>query len=991
MNDILVRLATATLLLSVSAVLVQGLMLVLRPSSAGVRQWAWFCVLIQGIVLFHLPVRVPWYDLPPDDRFGGKTDCVQQLSAESPSGIEKIEAETAESASATPVVRTIWPSQPSQVTPQRDWSMVIVALWVSGIAGLIIFSGLSYALFLRQLAQGRPGPSDWAEELRELLQQRGIVRTISLLVTRSIGPALCWAPWSYRICVPGPSWTKLAPTQRCHILRHELAHFERADLWRLLLVRLLALPHWFNPFAWWAVHEITQSVEWACDQEAAGRQPEGAVSLAKALIQLGVARSLGGCPARATGRSSLFVRIRRLMFLKSLEDCTMKKVLILAVAASLVAVNLVRIELIAKEPDAGTPTLEAAPTNSGAPEVVSLSETAPKEHWSLTLKETLRYALQNSKVMRQIGAQFQGLRTLPASNPTSEPTIGKPAKAMPGVTEAVIIARVNTDISPAVFEEAVRNLVSDVGVAYWELYFAYRNLESAVQGRDRALRTWQKVKALGPAGEKASAEAQARQQYFLFCTTAEQAQSQVYQNESKLRYMMGIAVSDGRLIRPADDPTTAKVSFDWAQVQREAMARSPEIREQRWRVKQRELELKATRNYLLSHAEVRMPPASHTQKDRVANAELALARERAKLRETELEVSRQLAHAIRDMDATLALTETNFHRRLASQRNMEAVKTSFENGRIGIEVLLDAQRSLSQAESDYFRSLTNYAKSISQVHYRKGSLLEPNGISLATPAAAEPNDQTGETSAKPAVEVTPASDQSATKEGAETESKPAPAHGLTAEPNADQAKAIAEIKKLGGKFTVDEKSPGRPVISVDLHHTKLTDAGLEHLKGLRQLLILDLGGTKVTNAGLATIKGLTQLGALDLGATQVSDVGLEHLKGLTQLQFLLLGRTQVTDAGLQHLRGLTKLQQLDLRENQVTDVGVGHLKGLTKLQWLNLWGTQVSDEGLEHLKGLTELQWLNLGRTQATDAGMKGLQKALPNCVIRALWFWEST
>ena len=43
---------------------------------------------------------------------------------------------------------------------------------------------------------------------------------------------------------------------------------------------------------------------------------------------------------------------------------------------------------------------------------------------------------------------------------------------------------------------------------------------------------------------------------------------------------------------------------------------------------------------------------------------------------------------------------------------------------------MNAQRSLAQAESDYFRSVTNYAKSISQVHYRKGSLLEYNGVYL---------------------------------------------------------------------------------------------------------------------------------------------------------------------------------------------------------------------------------------------------------------------
>ena len=58
----------------------------------------------------------------------------------------------------------------------------------------------------------------------------------------------------------------------------------------------------------------------------------------------------------------------------------------------------------------------------------------------------------------------------------------------------------------------------------------------------------------------------------------------------------------------------------------------------------------------------------------MTNAELALARDRAKLRETELEVSHQVAYAIRDMEANLVMSETNFNRRLASQRNVEAVR-----------------------------------------------------------------------------------------------------------------------------------------------------------------------------------------------------------------------------------------------------------------------------------------------------------------------------
>ncbi len=58
----------------------------------------------------------------------------------------------------------------------------------------------------------------------------------------------------------------------------------------------------------------------------------------------------------------------------------------------------------------------------------------------------------------------------------------------------------------------------------------------------------------------------------------------------------------------------------------------------------------------------------------------------------------------------------------------------------------------------------------------------------------------------------------------------------------------------------------------------MTDAGLEHLSGLKNLQLLDLTGTPVT------------------------DAGLKHLKELKNLRRLLLNRTQVTDAEAGRLR-----------------------------------------------------------------------------------------
>ena len=91
--------------------------------------------------------------------------------------------------------------------------------------------------------------------------------------------------------------------------------------------------------------------------------------------------------------------------------------------------------------------------------------------------------------------------------------------------------------------------------------------------------------------------------------------------------------------------------------------------------------------------------------------------------------------------------------------------------------------------------------------------------------------------------------------------------------------AVTEIEKLGGSVTRDERLPSRPVISINLSGTRVTDAELIYVGGLTQLKKLDLHGTQVTDAGLEHLKKLTQLQMLFLHQTEVTDVGVEHSKG----------------------------------------------------------------------------------------------------------------
>ena len=82
----------------------------------------------------------------------------------------------------------------------------------------------------------------------------------------------------------------------------------------------------------------------------------------------------------------------------------------------------------------------------------------------------------------------------------------------------------------------------------------------------------------------------------------------------------------------------------------------------------------------------------------------------------------------------------------------------------------------------------------------------------------------------------------------------------------------------------------------------VTDAGLEHLKGLRRLFMLSLQGTAMTDAGLVHLEALTELHTLVLCNTRITDAGLEHIKAMHQLSTLNVENTDVTAEGLRKLK-----------------------------------------------------------------------------------------
>src|SRR5262249_27053327 len=111
-----------------------------------------------------------------------------------------------------------------------------------------------------------------------------------------------------------------------------------------------------------------------------------------------------------------------------------------------------------------------------------------------------------------------------------------------------------------------------------------------------------------------------------------------------------------------------------------------------------------------------------------------------------------------------------------------------------------------------------------------------------------------------------------------------------------------------------------------LDETQITDDGLKYLKALPALEELGLGDTQITDAGLQTLESMPRLQCLTIENTpNISDGGLAHLSGLKNLAVLRLTDKQhrrlspITDAGVAHLHGLTQLLQLDLEGASLTN------------------------------------------------------------------------
>lgn len=354
--------------------------------------------------------------------------------------------------------------------------------------------------------------------------------------------------------------------------------------------------------------------------------------------------------------------------------------------------------------------------------------------------------------------------------------------AAPGQYNGVLISRIRSDISLSDFEAAVRDLIRDVETNYWELYNAYRNLDTILEARNSARETWENRKLrLDNEVGRPDDEAQARQQYYLFEGQAQNALAGrgnlqlglgVLGSERNLRRLMGLPPADGRVIRPSSEPVVAPITLDWDISQEQAKSRRVELRRQKWTIRQREMELIAARhlnkwrvdlvgnygfrgfgdNLIGSRSresgsaiedltsgdlddwgvglELNGPLGLRAGHLAVRNAELNLIRARTILNEQERQIVHDLNASFTEVDRAFIGMKTSFNARIASQDELEPKQKRVEEGKDQVFFLLDAQQRQATAESNVHRAIADYNLAIMNYHFATGGLLNRFNIRL---------------------------------------------------------------------------------------------------------------------------------------------------------------------------------------------------------------------------------------------------------------------
>lgn len=348
-------------------------------------------------------------------------------------------------------------------------------------------------------------------------------------------------------------------------------------------------------------------------------------------------------------------------------------------------------------------------------------------------------------------------------------------------TQGILLQRIHVDQQKADFDIRVNYMLTNVEVAYWNLYAAYYNLFAQEEGLKEAYLGFRFTDTRVLVGSDPSQNRdQARAQFERFRRMVIDARGQVLESERQLRGLLGLRSDDGTRLVPIDEPNLAPYIPDFQEAANDAIAYRPELLQCRQDLKVQQLNLILQKNLrrpdlrFISQYSVQglgtrldgspwvdssqlVPGNALTQLGynqyqnwtlglrmtmplgfRDANAfvregQLSVARSYYQLRDTELKVLEFLVQQYRQVIQTHADIGPARAEREALQVYIAKIDTLIAIGKWNPQDFLNfltVQQQLAAAIATEYQAIANYNNALATFEFAKGTVKQYNNVSV---------------------------------------------------------------------------------------------------------------------------------------------------------------------------------------------------------------------------------------------------------------------
>ena len=248
----------------------------------------WIAVLLWGIVALRLVIPFSCESalslIPSAETFNAHN--IQYETPAINSGIPAVNN------AVNPVLgETFAPNSVGSINPLYIWTLVVSAIWLVGIAAMLLYAVISYVRVRRSVAERAPykGNIFLCDHVK------------SPFILGLIRP---------KIYLP----SNMDATSMEPVIAHEKAHLTRRDHWWKPLGFLILTVHWFNPLCWIAYVLLCRDIELSCDEKVIRQMDlDGKKRYSTALLECNAQRRLVTICPLAFGEVGVKERVKNVL------------------------------------------------------------------------------------------------------------------------------------------------------------------------------------------------------------------------------------------------------------------------------------------------------------------------------------------------------------------------------------------------------------------------------------------------------------------------------------------------------------------------------------------------------------------------------------------------------------------------------------------------------------------------------------------------------